>query len=89
MTRVISLEDIKIESLSIETLEWLSQLTVEILKTSGKGFVYNDPFILPKIRSRVKKLKDPMITELYFEFKEALKKSVNSGQFQVRMYSGL
>lgn len=86
MTRVINLEDIDIESLSAETLQLISQLTNEILKVSGVGFVYNDPFMLPKIRRRVKKLKDPMITCLYLDFKQALKASVNSGQFQVRPY---
>lgn len=86
MTRVINLEDIDIESLSTETLELISRLTNEILKVSGEGFVYNDPFMLPKIRRRVKKLKNPAITELYLEFKQALKESVNSGQFQVRPY---
>jgi len=86
MTTVINLEDIDIESLSVETIELISQLTTEILKVSGKGFNYNDPFMLPKIRRRVKRLRNPRLTALYQEYKKALLESVNRGQFEVRPY---
>ncbi|MEM7360620.1 MAG: hypothetical protein AAF431_16125 [Pseudomonadota bacterium] len=86
MATVINLEDIDIESLSQETIELISQLTTEILKISGKGFNYNDPYLLPKIRRRVKRLKDPRLTAMYHDYKCALLKSVNSGQFEVRPY---
>ncbi|NND00300.1 MAG: hypothetical protein HKN85_08975 [Gammaproteobacteria bacterium] len=86
MSTVINLKDIKVESLSGETLELISLLTAEILKITGNSFSFDDPRLLPKIRRRVKRLKDPALTALYHRYQEELLRSVNNGQFELRNY---
>jgi len=86
MKKVIELEDIDIESLSKETLNLISKLAAEILTISGKSFSFNDPFLLPKIRRQVKKLKNPQLNSLYYQYKYELKRSVKNGNFGIRPY---
>ena len=86
MATVIDLKDLAVESLSSETLDLVSQLTAEIRKASGKSFSFNDPLILLRIRRRVKRLKDPKVTALYYQYKQELLRSVNSGHFEIRPY---
>jgi len=52
-------------------------LTLRIRKQSNKSFSFSDPRLLEKISYAYKRLNDPEITQLYKQYKFALKKSVN------------
>ena len=84
VSKVINLTDLKVDSLSRETLELVSALTAKILSVSGKGFSFDDPLLLLNIRRRVKRLKDPELTTLYREFQAELLRSVKNGHFEIR-----
>jgi len=87
MTTIIELEDIEIQSLSGETLDLISQLAAEIAKLDGAtSFNFNDPFLLPKMRRHVKRLRDRQLKALYSKFTKALRHSVKQGQFGIRPY---
>ena len=86
MTTIIELEDIDIQSLSGETLDLISQLAAEIAKLDGTSFSFNDPFLLPKIRRHVKRLKNKPLKALYTKFTMALRHSVKQGKFVIRPY---
>jgi len=86
MTTIIELEDIDIQSLSGETLDLISELTAEIAKLDGSSFNFNDPFLLPKIRRHVKRLKNRSLKALYRRFAQAIRHSVKQGQFGIRPY---
>jgi len=86
MATIIKLEELEVESLSTETLEMISLLTTEILKISGKGFSFTDPFLLPKIRRQVKRHNNPYLSSLYQDYKKAIRESVSNGHFQTRPY---
>lgn len=72
----VKLKDFDVDKLSDETLEIISDLAKEIKKVSGKSFRFNDPFLLPRIRRRVRRLQDPEITAIYKELKKSLISSV-------------
>ena len=84
MATVIDLKDIEVGSLSNETLNLISRLTAEIRHVSGDSFSFNDPLLLPRIRGRVKQLRNPKLTALYHLFRNELLRSVESGHFGVR-----
>ena len=86
MTTIIELEDIDIQFLSGETLDLISLLAAEIAKLDGTSFNFNDPFLLPKIRRHVKRLKNKQLKALYHKFALALRHSVKRGQFGIRPY---
>ena len=86
MATVIDLKDIEVGSLSNETLNLISRLTAEIRQVSGDSFSFNDPLLLPRIRRRVKHLRNPKLTALYHLFKNELLRSVETGHFGVRAH---
>lgn len=86
MTTIIELEDIDIQSLSGETQDLISELTAEIAKLDGSSFNFNDPFLLPKIRRHVKRLKNRPLKALYRRFTQALRHSAKQGKFGIRPY---
>ena len=83
---IIELEDLDVESLSKETLDLVSDLAAEIFKASGRGFSFNDPYLLPKLRRQVKRLNKPNINELYGRYKQELRQCVKKGHYLVRPY---
>lgn len=87
MATVIDLKDIEVGTLSNETLNLISRLTAEIRQVSGDSFSFNDPLLLPRIRRRVKRLRNPKLTALYHLFKHELLRSVESGHFGVRAHA--
>ena len=77
MKTKIKLAEINITHLSTDAINLLSKLTLRIRKQSNKSFSFSDPRLLEKISSTYKRLNDPEITQLYKQYKLALKKSVN------------
>ena len=86
MTTVIELEDINVESLSNETLDIISKLVAAVKVEGGYSFSFTDPYLLTKLRRAVRKLKNPQVNALYFQFKYELRRSVNKGHFKIRPY---
>lgn len=86
MTTTIDLEDINVESLSKETLDLVSQLVAVVRHETGVSFSFNDPYLLTKLRRAVKKIKNPKINAIYFQYKFELRRSVNRGQFKIRPF---
>lgn len=84
MATIIDLKDLEVDTLSNETLNLISRLTAEIHKVSGDSFAFNDPMLLPRIRSYAKKLRNPKINALYNQYQHELVRSVNSGHFGIR-----
>ncbi|NND81665.1 MAG: hypothetical protein HKN50_04480 [Gammaproteobacteria bacterium] len=84
MATVIDLKDLELDTLSDETMNLISRLTAEIRKVSGESFSFCDPLLLPRIRRRVKELKQPKLTALYCQYQNELVRSVNKGQFALR-----
>ena len=84
MATVIDLKDLEVDTLSSETMNLISRLTAEIRKVSGDSFAFNDPMLLPRIRSSVKKLKNPKLNAIYAQYQSELLRSVNNGHFAVR-----
>lgn len=77
MKAKIKLADININYLSTEAINLLSKLTLRIRKQSNKSFCFSDPQLLEKISYTYKQINDPEITQLYRQYKLALKKSIN------------
>ena len=86
MTTKIELEDINVESLSKETLDLVSQLVAAVRRESGTSFSFNDPYLLTKLRRAVRKIKNPKINAIYYQYKFELRRSVNRGQFKIRPF---
>ena len=86
MTTTIELEDINVESLSKETLDLVSQLVAAVRRESGTSFNFNDPYLLTKIRRAVKKIRNPRVDAIYFQYKSELRRSVKNGQFKIRPF---
>lgn len=84
MATIIDLKDLEVDTLSTETMELISRLTAEIRKLNGDSFAFNDPMLLPRIRSCVKQLNNPRINAIYSQYQQELVRSVNSGQFGIR-----
>jgi len=63
--------------LSIEATNLLSELTFRIREQSNTSLSFSDPYLLEKISYSYKQLKDPEITQLYRQYKSALKRSIN------------
>ena len=85
----IELGEIDASSLSNETLNWISRLTLEIDKVSGKRVRSSDPNVLVSLRDTVGELKDPRVNALYELFKCELLRSVRSGHYHVRQSNRL
>jgi len=77
MNTKIKLADINITQLPTEVINMLSKLVLLIRKQSKKTLKFSDPHLLEKISYRYKRLNDPEITQLYRQYKLALKKSIN------------
>ena len=77
MKTKIKLAEINITHLSTEAINLLSKLTFRIRKQSNTSFRFSDPHLLEKISYSYKRLNDPETTQLYRQYKLALKRSVN------------
>jgi len=86
MTTIIELEDINVESLSRETLDLVSQLVAAVRHESGTSFNFNDPYLLTKLRRAVKKIQNPKVNAIYYQYKSELRRSVKNGQFKIRPF---
>ncbi|MBT8114739.1 MAG: hypothetical protein KJP04_05140 [Arenicella sp.] len=84
MATIIDLKDLEVDTLSDETMNLISRLTAEIRKVNGESFAFNDPMLLPRIRTCVKKLRNPKINAIYNQYQQELVRSVNSGHFEIR-----
>jgi len=77
MKTKIKLAEINVTHLSTETINLLSKLVIRIRQQSNKSFRFSDPRLLEKISSAYKRLNDPEVTQLYKQYKLALKRSIN------------
>jgi len=77
MKTKIKLAEINITHLSTEAINLLSKLAFRIRKQSNTSFRFSDPHLLEKISYSYKRLNDPETTQLYRQYKLALKRSVN------------
>ena len=77
MKTKIKLAEINVKHLSTEAMNLLSKLAFRIRKLGLKSFSFSDPLLLEKISHAYKRLNDPETTQLYRQYKMALKRSVN------------
>ena len=72
----VKLSDINVTSLSNDAIQLLSKVSLRISKLSGKRVRLTDPQLLEKISYKYKRINDPAITDLYKQFKQAMKQSL-------------
>ena len=75
-TPKIKLSDIDITTLSNDAIQLLSKVSLHIGKLSGKRVRLTDPQLLEKISYKYKRIDDPAVTDLYKQFKQAMKQSL-------------